>query len=79
MSPAKKTRHRVKQPRASVSFAKNVRALLPYNRNRNRYQRYLYSDVESHPPWYGASFQLTSEAANIAQGVNFGLPKFGLG
>jgi hypothetical protein len=74
MPPVKKTLHLVKRPRASVSFVKNVRARLPYN--RNRYQRYLHSDVESHTPWYGASFQLTSQAANIAQGVSFGLPKF---
>ena len=74
MPPAKKTLHLVKRTRTTVSFAQNVRALLPYN--RNRYQRYLHSDVDSHTPWYGASFQLTSEAANIAQGVNFGLPKF---
>ena len=74
MAPAKKTIHLVKWTRAAVTFPKNVRALLPYN--RNHYLRYRHSDAESHTPWYGASFQLTSEAHNISKGINFGLSKF---
>ncbi|MDQ2772977.1 MAG: hypothetical protein M3Y54_21030 [Bacteroidota bacterium] len=74
MTPIKRTLRLVKRTRAAVIFAKNVRPLLPYN--RNRYFRYLHSDADSHTPWYGASFQLTSEAHNISQGINFGLPKF---
>ena len=74
MTRNKKFVHLVKKTSAAVTFTKNVRALLPYK--RNRYIRYLHSDVESHTPWYGASFQLASEAHNIGQGINFGLPKF---
>ena len=74
MAPAKKTLHWVKRTRAAVTFPTNVRALLPYN--QNRYRRYRHSDAGSHTPWYGASFQLASEAHNIARGIDFGLPKF---
>ncbi|MCZ4500951.1 MAG: hypothetical protein JWQ74_3506 [Marmoricola sp.] len=74
MAPAKKTLHLVKRTRAVVTFPKNVRALLPYN--RNRYLRYRHSNADSHTPWYGASFQLASEAHNTAHGINFGLDKF---
>jgi|GEM_PF-548020 len=74
MTPTKKTLHLVKRSRAAGTIAKNVSSLLPYS--RSGYRRYLRSDADSHMPWYGASFQLSSEAHNISKGVNFGLPKF---
>lgn len=74
MTTDKKTVRLVKRTRAAVIFTPNVRALLPYN--QNHYRRYRHSAADSHTPWYGASFQLTSEAHNIARGINFGLPKF---
>jgi hypothetical protein len=66
MAARRKTLHLVKSTSAAAIFQKNVRALLPYNRTRYR--------AFSH--WYGASFQLASEAPNIEQGISFGLPKF---
>ncbi|MBJ6110697.1 hypothetical protein JAO73_16860 [Hymenobacter sp. BT523] len=74
MTPVRKTLRLVKQRRAPAIFQQHVRALLPYN--QNRYLRYRHSDADSHTPWYGASFQLASEAHNISQGIDFGLPKF---
>ena len=74
MTPAKKTIHLVKRTRVAVTFTPNVCALLPYH--RKHYIRYLQGDGTPHTPWYGASFQLASEADNIQHGIDFGLPKF---
>jgi hypothetical protein len=74
MAAPKKPLHWVKRTRAAVAFLESGRTVPPYN--RNPYRRYWPGNEDARTPWYGASFQLASQAHRLARGIRVGLPEF---